>query len=155
MKKALPLLLILLAMLVGLPAASAQTVSDQYKHIKTIWTPPVYQVCNFTATTPVNTSCIDGYQEVLTPPSSVTSGTVTVPACTAALTTGCIGPVSTYQWGPSGFLYSGTWSVSLYVAYLDANGVQQYTTPVSTTVVVPNPFTPPSPATGLSANPAP
>jgi hypothetical protein len=155
MKKVLPLI-VLLAMLVGMSSASAQAVSDQYKHIKTIWTPPAYPACNFTATTPVNASCINGYQEVLTPPSPLT-GTVTVPPCTATQTAGCIGPVSTYQWGPTGggFLYSGTWNVSLYVAYLDANGAQQFTAPVSTTVVVPNPFTPPSPATGLGASPAP
>jgi hypothetical protein len=145
--------LLLLALLVS-SAASAQTVSDQYKHLKANWTPPVYQVCNFTATTPVNTSCINGYQEVLTPPSPAT-GTVTVPPCTATLASACIGPVATYTWGPGNFLYSGTWGISLYAAYLDANGAQQFTAPISTTVVVPNPFTPPSPATGLGVTPAP
>jgi hypothetical protein len=132
---------------------AAQTQSDQYKYIKTNWTPPTYAKCNFTASPAVNTACINGYQETLTSPVAGASVTL-VPPCTATLTTNCIGPVSAYSWTPGIFLYSGTWKITLAVGYLDQNGAQQFTTAASTTLDVPPPFVPPSPVTGLNAGPS-
>src|SRR5579859_614652 len=88
----------------------AQTVSNQYKHISTSWTPPViggnvYPACNFTANPPVNTACVNGYEEILTVPSAAGGGTDTILPCSATLTSNCIPwGVSTYSWTPGGFL---------------------------------------------------
>jgi hypothetical protein len=148
-------ILFLLALLLVPMSALSQTTSDQYKNIKLAWTPPTYATCNFTATPPVNTACVNGYQAKFTPPSGTGGTLATVQPCTATVTTNCIGPGSSYQWSPGGFLFSGTWGISLAAAYLDANGAQQFTAAVTTTVNVPLPFVPPGPVTGLGASPAP
>lgn len=142
-------------------AALAQTTSNQYKTIKTNWTPPVitastYPVCNFTANPPVNTLCENGYQEMLNPPAGTNAPSVTIPPCSATQSTFCIPfGVSTYSWTNGNYLYSGTWNISLATGYLDGNGVQQFSASATTTVNVPNPQNPPNPVTGLNATLAP
>lgn len=145
------------------PLAISQTVSNQYKHINTGWIPPAigaaantYPACNFTGSPAVNTLCVNGYREDLTPPAAANASSVTVLPCTATQTTACIPwGVSSYSWTPGGFLYSGTWNVAVSTAYLDANGVQQYSAPLTGTVNVPNPSNPPSGVTGLTVTVAP
>lgn len=133
----------------------AQTQSNQYKHINTTWKGnESYLACNFTATPAVNAACINGYQITLTPPSGSGAPAV-IPACTATVATNCVGPGNSYSWAPGGFLYSGTWTVSIVLQYLDSSGAQQQLAGVTTTAVVPPPFVPPSPVTGPTATVAP
>ena len=143
------------------PLAFAQTASNQYKHINTAWTPPViggnvYPACNFTANPPVNTACVNGYEEILIPPTGTNGNTNTIPPCSATQTTLCMPwGISSYSWSPGGYLYVGTWNVSVSTAYLDSNGAQQFSAPLTGTVVVPNPTNPPNPVTGLNVTLAP
>lgn len=147
--------LLLLFLLLTPLSVLAQTASNQYKHINTAWTAPpmggnYYPACSFPT---ISTQCVNGYQETFTAPQN--GGSISVPPCTATVTSNCIGLVTTYSWTPGGYLYTGTWNIALATAYLDANGAQQYSATVTSSVTVPNPLGPPSPATGLSVSLAP
>jgi len=144
--------LLVLALLLAPTAMLSQTLSNQYKHIVSTWTPPntTYPNCSVNVTN----TCLLGYSELLTPPTASGGSTVTIPVCPLGSNVLCIGPVATYSWTSGSYLYVGTWGVSLTAIYLDPTGNQISASAVTTTVVVPSPFVP-SPAGGITAVPAP
>jgi hypothetical protein len=143
--------LLLLALLLVPTALLSQTASTQYQHIKSTWTQPnsTYPSCSATVTS----SCLTGYSLILTPPTGTGTANA-IPPCTPTVASNCIGNVLTYTWGPGGYLYAGTWNVSLAAVYLDPTGTLVSSSAVTTTTVVPSPFVP-SPAGGVSATPVP
>jgi hypothetical protein len=146
MKRFSALLFVALAVV----AAHGQTASDKYQHIKSTWTAPNSTYPNCTST--VASSCLTGYALTFIAPAGV-NPTTAIPPCVPGVTTNCVGPVSTYTWGPGGYLYAGTWNVSLTAVFLDSTGAQVQASPVVTTVVVPLPFVA-SPASSLVSAPA-
>lgn len=138
----------LIALLLGAGYAQGQTASDTYKNIQINYTQSTTTPCTST----VQKSCLLGYEATYTAPQN--GGDTVVPTCnpyaSPAVTTGCIGLVSTYTWSPGGFLYTGNWSISLKAVGLDANGVIAKSSAALTSVVVPVPFLL-SPATGITA----
>jgi len=127
MKKALPLLLLALACVLG----SAQTTSTQYQHIGYSWTPGTLAVCSTTLTK----SCVKDYVLNVTDPTGAAQPTITVAYS-----------LSSYTYGPGGFLYCGTWNASLAIEYLDETGAAKISLPATVATVVSCPFvvSPPS-----------
>lgn len=130
--------------------ANGQTVPPQGINtgIQVNWTPPTGTACSATVTS----SCIQGYTETITPPLGAPGGNVVIPNCNLAVTTGCIGAVSTYTWKPGGNLYCGNWGISLVVNWLNGSGVAVASTPLTGVTNEPCPFVA-SPATGMVAKP--
>ena len=143
MRRILPL-----CFLVSLSAYGATPVSTQYQHIQNTWNAPnsTYPDCSATVTT----SCLSSYTYTATPPAG-TGG----PAITTVPNGGIAsGAQVSYLWGPGGFLFCGTWNLSVVANYVDSSGASVSSSAVTATTAVSCPLAP-SPVTGLNSTPAP
>lgn len=148
MRKALVYLGLAAAMaLVSLAHAATPPVSNKYQHIYYTWVAPNSTFPDCSAT--VTSSCLSNYTLSQTPPSGVAAVTLTIANGSVAA-----GGTVSYVYGPGGFLYCGTWNVSVVANYLDEAGATVPSAAFPATVAVPCPLAA-SPVTGLLGTPAP
>jgi hypothetical protein len=126
-------------------ATAATPVSNQYTKIVSAWNAPAstYPDCSATVTT----YCLSTYTFTATSP---TGSNAILTVANGGIPAG--GAVS-YTYAPGGYLYCGTWGISVTANFIDGSGAGVSSSPVAITLAVPCPLTP-SPVTGLSATPA-
>lgn len=118
--------------------AHAQTASNQYQHILSTWNVPNTTLPNCSAS--VTTNCLSSYTYTATDPY----GHPNIVTVGLASTNGVV----SYNFGPGGYLWSGTWNLSVVANYLDSTGATATSSATPAQVVVPAPFVP-SPPSGL------
>lgn len=148
MKTRLWILAVAVVMYAASAFAATPVASNKYQHISNTWNAPnsTYPDC----TSIGSVACLDTYTFMAAPPAGTGGATsiITVPNGGIAA-----GGVVSYLYGPGGYLYCGTWTVSVVANYRDDAGASVQSSADSATVVVPCPLTA-SPATNLVSTPA-
>lgn len=127
-------------------AHAATPASTQYQHINATWNAPnsTYPDCSSTVTL----NCLNTYTYTLTDPNGSPS-IITVPNGGIAA-----GGLVAYNWTPGGYLYCGTWTLSVVANFVDGSSQTVASSADTVNVAVSCPLVA-SPVTNLKGTPAP